>query len=197
MDTNKKQYELDDYAIQHIRHKARQLVGTAGFSRDDVEDIEQDLTLDLLERLPKFDPAKAKHNTFVARVVERKVSTLIRHRKQQIRDCRREECSLNAAIDDCGGGSVERMQTISQDEHDLRTGKYARRADERADLHLDIEAVLADMPPELRQAGQMLMTMPIAEVAHKLGVPRSTFYETHLAKLREIFEAKGLGEYFF
>ena len=197
MDTSKKQYELNDYAIQHIRHKARQLVGTAGFTRDDFEDIQQDLIVDLLERLPKFDPAKAKYNTFVSRIVERKVSKLIRHRKQQIRDCRREECSLNADIDDCGGGTVERIQTISQDEHDLRTGKYTRPADERVDLRLDIEAVLADLPPELRRAGQMLMTMPIAEVAHKLGVPRSTFYETHLARLREIFEAKGLGEYFF
>jgi len=194
MDTTK-QYELSDYATQLIHHKSRQLVGTAGFTRDDIEDIQQDLTLDLLERLPRFDPAKAKYNTFVARVIERKISKLIRHRKRQRRDYRRDACSLNAAINDDGGGTVERIKTISQDEHDLRAGKYARPAEERADLHMDIEAVLSDQPQELRQAGQMLMTMPIAEVAHKLSVPRSTFYETHIAKLREVFEAKGLGEY--
>jgi len=50
---------LEDYAVQLIRHKAWQLVGRAGFTKDDREDIEQDLKLDLLRRLSKFNEIAA------------------------------------------------------------------------------------------------------------------------------------------
>lgn len=187
MDTNRKTCELNDYALKLIYHKARQIVGKAGYTQDDVDDIEQELALDLLRRLPKFDPARATYNTFVARLVERKISNLIRHRTQEVRDYRREVCSLNDDIDVGEDAPKQRLVTINQDEHDRRSGKYKRE-----DMQLDIAAVLAELSPELRQAGELLMTMPVAQVAATLGVPRSTFYESHLAPLRAAFEARGL-----
>jgi RNA polymerase sigma-70 factor (ECF subfamily) len=196
MDANQKCHELNDYARTCIHHKARQLVGQAGYTEDDIEDIEQDLTLDLLERLPKFDPAKATLNTFVARCIDHKVSQLLRHRQTEMRDHQREACSLNDEVEVGEEELAERHTTISQDEHDLRIGKHNRPAAERADLQLDVAAVLADLPPELREVAEMLTTMPVAEVARTLGIPRSTLYETHLARLRVTFEAKGLGGYF-
>jgi len=195
MQANRKQHELSDYAFELIYHKARQLVGKAGFTWDDVEDIEQELALDLLERLAKFDPAKATYNTFVARIVERKISKLIRHRMQEMRDYRREDGSLNDPIDNGRGETSERLQTISQDEHDRRTGRHTRPAAERMDLQIDVSGVLAELPPELRRAAELLMTMTVAQAARALGIPRSTFYDTHLAKLREVFEARGLRDY--
>ena len=195
MDANQKQSELSDYASQLIYHKARELVGTAGFTRDDVEDLEQALTLDLLERLPKFDPAKATYNTFVARVVERKISKLIRHRTQEMRDYRREDGSLNAVMDNGDGATTERVHVVSQDEHDRRTGRHTRPAAEQVDLQIDVWQVLAELPQELRKIARLLTTMSIAQAARKLGMPRSTFYDTHLAKLRQAFEARGLHEY--
>ena len=195
MDASQKQYELNEYARTCIHHKARQLVGQAGYTEDDVEDIEQDLTLDLLERLPKFDPAKATFNTFVAQVVARKCCNLVRYRQAEMRDHRREECSLNDEIDDGEGGQVEHVATISQDEHDLRIGKYNRPAEERTDLQLDIAAALDDLPADLRQVAEMLPTMSIAQVARELGIPYSTFYDSHLARLRKAFEKRGLGDY--
>ena len=41
-----------------------------------------DLIVDLLLRLPKFDPSKAGYNTFVACIVNRKVSNLLRQAKR-------------------------------------------------------------------------------------------------------------------
>lgn len=195
METNAKRCELTDYALELVHHKARQLVGKAGYTRDDLDDIKQDLILDLLERLPKFDPGKATYNTFIARVVERKISNLLRDRQAEMRDHRRDACSLNEEIDDGQGKTVERNTTISQDEHDLRTGKYFRPAGERADLQLDLSDVLSELPEELRAAAEMLMAMRPAQVARELGIPRSTFYETHLAQLRAAFKAKGLDDY--
>ena len=39
---------IDDYAVRLIKHKARQLIGSAGFTESDRDDLEQDLMLDLL-----------------------------------------------------------------------------------------------------------------------------------------------------
>jgi len=60
---------IDDYAVQLIKYKARQLVGRVGFTESDREDLEQEMVLDLLRRLPKFDPKRAGRNTFIARIV--------------------------------------------------------------------------------------------------------------------------------
>ncbi len=42
---------IDKYAADLIRHKARQLVGKAGFTEDDRPDLEQELMIDLLGRM--------------------------------------------------------------------------------------------------------------------------------------------------
>ena len=118
MDTHPKRSEPNDYALKLIHHKALQLVGKAGYTQNDLADIRQDLIATLLKRLPKFDPAKATYNTFVARVVERKICNLLRDRQAEMRDHRREECSLNDQVDAGEYESVERLATISQDDQD-------------------------------------------------------------------------------
>lgn len=195
MGFTKDRCEITEYAAGLIRHKARKLVGRAGFTKDDVEDIKQELTLDLLERLPKFAPAKATHNTFVACLVERKISNLIRHRKREIRDRQREDHSLNTNISDGDGGVVERSQLIRQDAHNLRTGKYPRPVDEQTDMELDISDVLSNLPPDLRALAELLQSVSFAEAARQLGVARITLYDNGFACLRQVFRDKGLDGY--
>lgn len=188
-------YGLTDYALKLVHYKARQIVGKAGYTQSDIEDIEQDLIMDLLERLPKFDPAKATYNTFVARMVERKISNLLRDRQAEMRDQRRNVCSLNEDIDTGEGKPVQRVTTISQDDHDIRTGKCGRSAKERAHLQVDLETVLADLSPELCQAAVLLQTTSVFQAAREMGVPRRTFREKHLVQLHKAFTAKGLNHY--
>ena len=190
MENSQKPYGLNDYAETLIHHKARQLVGEAGFTADDIEDLEQELRLDLLTRLPKFDPKKATYNTFVARLVERKISNLIRHRTREMRDYRCEEGSLNGSAEtvEAGNEKVERIETITQDEYDLRWGRYRFPAAERLDLQLDVSMILSKLPLDLRKLAELLKTMSIAEAARELGVPRSTIYSSGLVRLRQAFE---------
>ena len=190
MDANKKQYGINDYAEDLIHHKARQLVGTAGFTRDDVEDLEQEMRLGLLERLPKFDPSKATYNTFVSRLIERKISNLIRHRMREIRDFRCEEGSIHDVVE-CGDEKVERIETVTQDEQDFRLGKHMRSEEERRDLKLDIPLVLSKLPPDLRKLAELLQTLSITEAAHDLGIARPTVYD-RLKRLRQTFEELGI-----
>ena len=186
-----KQNGLNDYAREVIRHKARQLIGKYGFTPDDYDDIRQEMALDLLTRLTKFDPARASVNTFVARVVDRRISTLIRHRQQEKRDYRREAWSLDEPVnnEDCAGAT--RGELLGQDECDLRAGKQTRPESERVDLSLDLSIAISELPPDLKHLAELLLTHTITQAAQELGVPRSTLYEKGIARLAEDVRGQG------
>jgi len=194
MDANQTQIQLTGYDRELIRCKARQIVGKAGFTRDDIEDIESELTTDLLTRLPKFDPEKAQRDTFADRIVTRRISNLIRYRIQEKRDYRREACSLNEMIVDREGNTVERAQTMCGDAAAIRLGTRDRTRCQEANLRFDVSVMLKGLPEDLRQVAEELKSKSVADTARALGVPRSTLYGA-IGRLRVIFAEAGLREY--
>ncbi len=185
---------IDDYAVQLIKYKARQLVGRVGFTESDREDLEQEMVLDLLRRLPKFDPKRAGRNTFIARVVEHKVATIIEAQKAGMRDYRLCSCSLNDRLEDKEGRSIERMETIDQEDYLRRTGKLSRPMSELRNLSIDLRSAVQTLPPELRELCKRLQTESVTEISRDTGIPRGTIYES-IKKLRAIFEDAGLKDY--
>lgn len=192
---NTKQGILNGYARDVIRHKARQLIGKYGFTRDDYDDLQQEMMLDLLRRLGKYHPSKAGLNTFVARIVDRKVSTLIRHQRQKKRDYRQQVCSLDAQVEDQDGQAHRLDEVLSQDAYDAEIARHDRPAAERHDLRLDLKSAFDELPDDLRDLAFRLQTRTVAEIARELGVPRSTLYEKGITRLRKFFEDRGLREY--
>ena len=189
------QYDgVDPYAVRLIRYKARRLVGQAGFTPSDREDLEQEMVLDLLRRLPKYNPERAKLNTFIARVVEHKIASLIEAQKAGTRDYRRWACSLNERFEDDVGRSVERVDTIDQEDYLLRTGAQSRPTEELSSLAVDVATIIDALPPELRELCRRLKAETVSEISRDTGVPRGTIYES-IKKLREIFEDAGLRDY--
>ena len=150
-----KRYEgIDEYAVRIIKYKARQLVGRVGFTESDREDLEQEMILDLLQRLPKYDPARAQRNTFIARVVDHKIATIIEARKAGLRDYRLCRCSLDDRFEYGeyeDGFCIERMQIIDQEDYLMRTGKISRPPSELRDLSIDVRQAIEKLPPELRE----------------------------------------------
>jgi len=194
MQSNQKQQEVNEYAARVIRHKAKHLVGTAGFTESDRDDLEQEMMLDVIARLPKFDPNKATQKTFVARIIERKISKLIRHRTSEMRDYRREAFSLNESIEDGDGGSIERGDLVSRESIDPVMATNSRTGvEEMAFLH-DLETVLAGLPDHLRKLCEILKTGTVSDAAREMGIPRTTLND-HVKKLRSLFEDAGLKEY--
>jgi len=185
---------IDDYAVQLIKYKARQLVGRVGFTESDREDLEQEMILDLLRRLPKFDPKRAGRNTFIARIVEHKVATIIEAQKAGMRDYRLCSCSLNDRLEDEEGRSIERMETIDQEDYLRRTGKLSRPMSELRNLSIDLRRAVQTLPPELRELCKRLQTESVTEISRDTGIPRGTIYES-IKKLRAIFEDAGLKDY--
>ena len=118
---------VDRDVVRIIKHKARTLVGSYGFVEDDRQDLEQDLTLDVLRRLAKFDPARAQLATFVSRLVDHRIANIIEERTAQKRDYRLCTRSLNEPVNEEDGEPTELQELISQDDFLRRTGRSQRR----------------------------------------------------------------------
>jgi len=186
---------IDEYAVRIITFKAQQLVGRVGFSESDREDIEQDLLLDLLQRLPRYNPERSQRTTFISRVVDHRIATIIEARKAGLRDYRICTCSLNDLQENKeDGGCVERVETIDQDDYFLSMGTISRASSELRDLSLDLRDALEKLPPNVRDLCLRLATDTVSEISRDRGIPRGTVYEG-IRKIRAIFEDSGLGEY--
>jgi RNA polymerase sigma-70 factor (ECF subfamily) len=180
---------LDRFAAWLIHKKAKGLVGEHGFRKSDLDDIKQELTLDLLQRLRSFDPRRAQYHTFVAMVVEHGVATLLEHRTAAMRDYRREQCSLNEPVRDDEGKTVERSETVS-----VEDDTSAPPSGAAGDLKVDLRAFLDSLPPALRSLALARQRKSVAEIARERGVPRTSLY-TDLRRLKAACERAGLGQY--
>lgn len=184
---------VDDYAIKLIRYKARQLTRMAGFSESDRSDLEQELMFDLLRRLPKYDAAKAKRTTFVARVLEHCASRLIEARLAEKRAPCREDGSLDERIEsECG--SVARAHTIDQEDYWRQLHGVSRSLAELEDLRLDLAAERPGLTPRLLEVFDELKAYRITEIADRLDISRRSVYEA-ITRLRDRLEDTGLKEY--
>lgn len=183
-------FRLSEYASKLIKHKAKQLVGRFGFTRSDRADIEQDLILHLLQQMRHFDPKRGSENTFVSRIVNRKVVSIIRHHCAEQRSVRRVDWSLNEPAQDEDGNPIERGQTLGTNA-DRRDG---RAAEPPQDLMLDLRRALETLDVELRRAWDALLTGSVADAARQLGISRFVVY-ARAAKIREHFAAAGLDIY--
>jgi RNA polymerase sigma factor (sigma-70 family) len=170
---------LDRFAQGIIWRKVRLLVGRAGFTQQDHQDLEQELVLRLLQSLDVFDPEQAHLNVFITTVIERAVAMLLRERRAKKRD----------------GGVVR-----SLDQGPTKDGKSPEPVDplpsgeEAFDLASDLAEVLARLPEELRALAERLKSQSLSQAARDLGVPRSTL-QRQAQRLRRCFEDAGLRIY--
>jgi len=193
MDSSKRRESENRYAVGLIRWKAKGLAGKYGLTNQDREDIEQELLLELWERLPDFDPGLSTHRAFVWGVVNNKVVSIIRERIAEMRDYRLCACSLNerrTSEDDPGGQELQDL--ITEEQIRERLGLFGPSAEDLADLRMDVQAVLANLPPDLRWLCERLVVQTVTEIHNETGIARSTIHR-RMRKLRSEFESKGFG----
>lgn len=194
MDFENRYDGINDYTSWLIRHKAKQLIGSAGFTKSDLEDIEQELILDLLQRLPKFDSNKAGYKTFIARVVDHRIARIIEERKAGLRDWRLCITSLNDIVPLGEGVCGERLEAYDMDEYLRQIGCSSRNSSDRLELSIDIGMFVNSIKPELRTLCERLKTESVTEISRDTGIPRATLYE-RIQELRDLLEDNGLKEY--
>jgi len=184
---------IDRFVRDLVRRKARQLVGKAGFTRSDLEDLEQELYLKLVKAARSFDPVHAHWRSFATAVVERHTASLLRDKQAEKRDSRR-VCSLEMIVGQDEEGPVKLGETIGQPEYDARRGCWPREEQELCQLVQDVADVVAGLPAELRELAEALKTESISQIARRTGLSRSAI-NARVDQLRERFEQAGLRNY--
>jgi len=183
---------IEAYAVTKIRFQARQLSRNQALSASDVEDIEQNLMLDLLGRMPAFDPSKSSKNTFIARVVENHAATLVKAARAEKRGAQIIHESLHSVIHDGVGGPVELGDTISTE-----SGLWhatGRDWDEVADLRHDLAHAMGDLPSNLVTLCRRLAVGTVTEVSRATGKSRPSIYDG-IAKIRASLKKTGFDDY--
>jgi RNA polymerase sigma-70 factor (ECF subfamily) len=182
---------IDEYAAALIRCKARQLIRRPEFKGTDPEDLEQEMILDLLQRLPQYDPIRAGRNTFIARVVEHKVATLLEFHHARRRDTGGPVQALREDVTDVKGAPGGKVHSLDECAHLRRIGAPSRLAGDRLEERLDVQAILDGLPEDLRQLAHLLRSMTLTEISNETGIPRTSLYRA-LARLKKRFQESGV-----
>jgi RNA polymerase sigma-70 factor (ECF subfamily) len=122
-----------------------------------------------------FNPVKGKKTTFMTRIVERRISTILEARFAQCRDWRKCTAALNDPIPGGDNDSAERIEQVCSDG---QMGHHCRDTNEQRqnDIRFDLERVIAALPEDPQDLCEKLQSSNMAEIAREMGVPRSTLY---------------------
>ena len=184
----------DDRISQIIKTKARSLAPRLRDAAVDVEDITQDLTIELLSRLPRFNPKRSSIHTFATRIIGNAAGRILSGTLAGKRGGGVKPLSLNYVVTTGGGVPAELGDTISEDDYFSRTDRATRPFWELCDLRLDLQRGMATLPPSLKDLCGRLMEETPTEVAHSEGVSRETIYR-RIRAVRAAFEEQGLGKF--
>lgn len=176
--------EIGSYGLNYVKGKARKLIGQYGFTWSDFENLKQEMYLDLVQRLPRFDPDLSPRNAFITRVVNNKVADIIKTRTSPSREHVRNEVSINAPLSQDGRPS-ELCETLCD----------SREVPEHSDLEMDLAYSLGALPSELRSLWDLrVQGLTFTEISVRSGVPRPTIYD-RWAKIHQHLRTS-LGDYF-
>jgi RNA polymerase sigma factor (sigma-70 family) len=182
---------FDAFTIRFIGRKVSDLIGQAGLSQADRSDLLQDFAIDLIQRRKKYDPKAGKWEAFVVVVCQNRYASILAHHRAKMRSHTREAGSLSRHMDENG---TEVGSTISDSHQARRTGQRARTEAESWDLSHDVAQVLAEMPPLMRKACQLIMRGTKAAAARELGMSQGALYDW-LDRIRARFEKADLRAY--
>jgi RNA polymerase sigma-70 factor (ECF subfamily) len=175
--------EIGLFGLNFIKSKARELVVKYGFPWSEFENLQQEMLLDLIQRLPKFDPRRSPLNAFITRIVNNKGADLIWQRSSPSRERIRCEISIDLVLER-DGRSVRLGDTL------------CGPGGEPSDLAVDLARAVASLPKDLRTLWDLMVTgLTLTQIAARTGTPRPTLYG-RLDKLREHLKRAGIGAYF-
>ena len=171
---------IDNYVLDRIDYRSRRLAIQFGLTDEQREDLSQDMVVEVLAAMAKFDPAQSNRKTFISRVLDNFVKNAIRteiHRRQR-------ECDNPIPLEDISEGYTPVV-------NDPRRGELSEV--EQVDMKMDFEEILSWMPQRLQRICNLLTEYSVAETAEKLGVNRTTIYR-HIPEIQEYFRR---GDYEF
>lgn len=188
--------QLTEDARNCIEVTARRLVRMCRLSPADLDDIVSELTIDLLDHLPRHDARRAALGTFVRTVVAGKAKRILRDLRRRKRRDGHDADSLDAAVErDEDGNEIALGDTLDADETAITLGQHRRSRHEEAILRLDITAVLSRLPGDLRECCTGIMDgSTVSDMARRSGLPRGAFRHHVICPIRQAFRDAGFGD---
>ncbi len=169
---------IDEAAVRKIRFQAHILSRGPEFGDWDREDLEQEMMCDLLRRLRNFDHERAGLGTFIDRVVDHCAMSLREKARTGKRGFGQQKIDFDTrSIGENGLSDPDWSGCTPNPAGDL-------------DLTIDIDALIAGLPKELRRICQLLKFDSVVGVCRQAGIPRATLYR-RLAVIREHFAQAG------
>ena len=170
--------QVDSYAMAHALIRAKVLCITERFPWDAMEDARQDLLLDYLRRLPKFDSGRGDRDGFVRGVMRNHATVLAtrRHRTAR-REILADDLPRKAARSEAD--PLEILDSLRW--HEIEPALQMR---------IDIERVLSGLPYQLQRLARMLSELTVLEVCAQTGRSRSRVYQM-IRQLRDAFVRAG------
>ncbi len=170
------QAEFTPYLLQQAGLRASLLQSSFGFAADDWDDLRQDLALDCLGRLPRFDASRGDWKGFVRGVVRNQACVLA------TRQARRPEIR-SLVSGDCGSDG-DKSFGVSHP-------ALVEDALPTLELSLDARRVLAGLPEELGIIAGYLAEMSFFAVSRRTGLTHAQL-KRKVARIRTAFVAAGL-----
>ncbi len=179
MPTVTPQTDFIPYLLKQTALRASLLQTSFGFAADDWDDLRQDLALDCLRRMSRFDASRGNWKGFVRGVVRNHACVLAS------KQARRPELQCLAEDADADADS-----TVSASRCDAQF-VVADDLCPPLELSLDIRHVLDGLPEELQSVAQHLAEKPVYAVRQATGLS-STELNRKIARIRAAFVAAGL-----
>lgn len=183
------------FVVRLIRKTAKRMVGKTGLIAADVEDLQQDLWLDMLQRLSGYRHDRGHIRAFLTHVVKNKAASILAARSAAKRGGGLRWVSLNEPFEDEDGEEVERLDAISVDDFLRLTRGTIRSEATRLELAIDVRKTVGQLPPPQRAICLLLIDENQCAVANVVGIPRSTLRDL-IKRLRRIAKDAGLDDYF-
>ena len=166
----------DPYVFQQASCRASLLVAS-GFRSDDWEDLKQEMILDVLRRVPKFNPARGDWQGFVRGVVRNHGAVLV------MRERRRAPEVLSEDL-------MNREDASAVDALDILDKRSREHVVDALHLSLDVRRVAESLPTQLQALAVLLGQMPVQDVCRHTGKSRSRVYQM-TRQIREAFLKAG------
>ncbi len=182
-------------AVEVVRYWACHLNQHPAFTPVDLEDLEQELMLDLLRRMPTFNPERSNLSSFASMVVSRCAYGLMAAATTAKSGGCLQMLSLDTTvISDQQGEKVTLLETIS----DAQGLWYQNRPswNEVVDTRIDLARFLSLLPRRLASLAMLLLKESAAEIARSIKMSQRTIHYAIKRMCRISIRYGFMGEHF-
>jgi len=156
---------LNDYAIDQIAFRARAIGRKLGLSNEDIEDLQQELTLAVLDLVDRFEPDTASLPTFINSALDWVIRSRGRNDEPAMLD-------------------IDELDEVDEPvTNDPRCGEASLF--DVIDQRIDVALAVQSMPADLQKICKLLTVYSIDEVCDRLKIGRVKFH-SQLARIRAI-----------